>query len=1437
MRYKIVGIMLTLIVILGASIILLSKSPVVMNRMQAALTQEINNNIHGDVAFRQLTVESLYSVALADVTVRDGEGKLILSASQLNVKLDPWSVLTGDAALTGLKRIELVNPEICVDRRSDGSWNVETLFRDQPGQEEVPFSATVAMTEGTARLTANGTEYIIAKVNGSADFSHNPQIELALQGEYQGRPVSAEGTAKGRDTFLGRIKAAGLDLAFLAPFLPASGQLAIQGGCMEDLTVVLRQQQGQLTYAGEAVIRQAGLDIMGVPVRDGGGRITFTHQSLYLYQVQATVAGQPASAHGRITLNTVEPVLDLYVQSSGLELSSVVPSLPLAGKAAFQLHTVGLASDPAIEGTIAMASGVIAGNQVANLTAPVKLSGGVLTISSASARVFGGNIQADGKISLADQQYQVHLTGSGVELSNVPDLPQDLRGIGAFDIVAQGRGTERPAVNGTMSLSGARWAGLAADQVNAGFSVLGSRTAIDFINILADGGKLSGRGQLIDDEVQLAFWGQSLPLSRFSDLAGTALAGWIDMSGTVSGSLKNPVVAAGFTARDGQVFAQPFTDASGKLTLASEVVSLRQVTVKQGRTTHWLEGDIGLTGDKPLTLTVRTAGARAENLIGLILPGEQLTGNVDNEVAITGTLAAWDLTGKVKLWDGSFRGQLISKIEGRYRRTGGRTQLENFIIQSLNTEVQVKGTVSAANELDLEVKVEDLELAKFSAPGYAMAGQVNFHGRLGGFVSEPSFEGRLTAEKISLNGQEVTGITGQINKTGKNIYVEHFGFNQSGGRFAFTGELEQDSSAIYGIVTVDNGRLGSLLTILNSPVKEIEGPLNGQITIGGTLQRPDIAVKGNLYGGKIKNYPLDTIELDADFTGGVIHVNTFLAKQGSGILAVRGMADLKGEANFQIGGRDIDAGLLTAWLDSTLDASGNLTFSAEINGKTADPQVALSLEIAHGKVGSAEFDSLYGLATMNKGSIFVNQVMLLKGPYKASVYGIVPVAALSKEGRAKGTVVDQMALTMTLDNANLSILPMMTKEVSWAAGETKGKITIGGTLYEPLVEGQILIQDGTIKLKSLGQPLQKVAVDIQFAGDTINIKTFSGSMGGGSYSLTGKAGWKGLDMSDYALDLTLDKLGIDHRFFKGPLQGNMRLAQKNGKALLAGKLLFENTTIDIPLVPELQNSELDLALDLEFVAGKKVRLYNSYLYDILVEGQAKFTGTVARPATAGRFNVLRGTVSYLRTPFTIKEAFVDFTQFRSFIPVIHLEASTRLESTRINLGIHGPMQAMEMKLTAEPSMRQQDIISLLTLRSRYFDKNRSGNSVKDSGLGREELIGLLDAGLQMRFISEMEGALQKAFGLDEFRLVRGPLELDSNSLRRLSDDENFNREAYNIRFGKYITERLMLSYSMGLDSTEYSAGFRYDIRRNFSLTGSFDSDKKYRIGLETRITF
>jgi translocation and assembly module TamB len=465
----------------------------------------------------------------------------------------------------------------------------------------------------------------------------------------------------------------------------------------------------------------------------------------------------------------------------------------------------------------------------------------------------------------------------------------------------------------------------------------------------------------------------------------------------------------------------------------------------------------------------------------------------------------------------------------------------------------------------------------------------------------------------------------------------------------------------------------------------------------------------------------------------------------------------------------------------------------------------------------------------------VNQVLLKKGPYQASAYGMIPVAALSPEGRQQGNNVEQMNLNVKLDKANLSILPLLTKEVTAAEGATQGEITITGTLDQPILKGNITIQNGILKLSALKDPIQKVGVDIAFEGDTINIKQFQGYMGTGSYRATGTAKLKGVGLTDYNISLVLDKPMIRSKYFTGTVDGNLMLTQGPINPKLAGKLLFENDIIDIPTIPDLQPSTMNMDLDVDFQIGKKVRFYNPYLYDILAAGRVKLGGSTMEPDISGHIVAIRGTVSYLRTPFKIEEASVEFRQFAgSFEPVIKLKAQTSLQQTVVNLNINGPIGAMEFKLTSEPAMNQQEILSLLTLRSRYFDKQNNGNN----SLGRDELVGALDAGLQMRFISGIEGNLRDALGLDEFSFVR---DTNSTIIKKTNSSKNenstINQEVYNLVMSKYVTDKLMVSYTVGVDHDKSELAFRYGLNRRISLTGSIDDANQTWLGAEARFRF
>jgi len=158
---------------------------------------------------------------------------------------------------------------------------------------------------------------------------------------------------------------------------------------------------------------------------------------------------------------------------------------------------------------------------------------------------------------------------------------------------------------------------------------------------------------------------------------------------------------------------------------------------------------------------------------------------------------------------------------------------------------------------------------------------------------------------------------------------------------------------------------------------------------------------------------------------------------------------------------------------------------------------------------------------------------------------------------------------------------------------------------------------------------------------------------------------------------------------------------------------------------------------------------------------------------------------------------------------------------------------MEFNLTSDPAMSQQELMSLLTLRSRYYDKQGG----VDNGFGRDEIVGILDAGLQMRFLSEVEGAFRDAFGLDDFRVVRDTLWSTTSRRNNTTSNLPAGREVYNVEMSKYITDRLMVSYIMGVDHDQHGAAFRYDFNRRLSLTGAVDDLNGSRLGLEARFKF
>jgi translocation and assembly module TamB len=1434
-RKGMIALLCLVVVVAAAGAFWLNCSRKVMAELETTLAAQMTMALGSKVTIAGMEIDSLNQLLLHNVVIYDKEQKKVLSVKRAAIWVNPLRLLLGKSALGTVSSVRMTQPELWLNQKTDGQWNVEELLT---GQNHAPtgFSGEVIIEKGQAWIQTHNRQWAFEKMAGTLDFSSQPSIGLDLRAFYKGKEITVKGVQNSRGRTGLAVTAQEIPVADWQAFCPKGSALSLRGGNVKNLSLSYVQNAQGRQWAGQAELDGLAVDLKGMAVRAVKGYTTFTNHNVYLF-VSGLWQNQPLALRGSVQIGLGMPVLSLEVQSAAFDPLVLDRNLPVRGLTSFDLQVSGLVNAPAFDGQVRLPQGTITNYPVKRVKADIHMADGILAVRHLSADIFGGQITAAGNLVLSGQKYHINLSGRRLDMAALAAWIPQVKGRGDFDIAAEGRGTAMPEdMQGTAAISQGSVADIPFDKFSVGFVKQQDHWAVHYANLAIGKGMLTLAGNMTDGKVSAAFYGTQFPLAIIGQkYPSLKLAGTGRISGSVAGTLASPVISGQFTAENGEIYDQPFAQAQGAFQVTKEQVELKDFLLQDGATSHQINGTIGLQGKRLMHVSVISKHARAENIVKLLSPGEALTGNVDNEMLITGPMDDFQLDGHMRLTAGSFRGQLISKAWGSYQRRHGRITLDDFRIVSLNTYIHLSGIVEPDQNMNLNVAAEHINLARLNLHlPYPAAGHAKFVGKLTGTPQFPVFNGNLTADSLLINGQEFTQVRGQVQLNGPQLDIPDFHFHHGQGICTFAGGINLTTQEISGALDVQNLALQSVLATFNIPDKEIRGNLSGQIRLGGTAKKPNLWVDGNLTQGAIKNYPLDSIRVNAALENGVFKIYELSAKQGQGVLKAQGTADLNGKVDMEVGGRDINAGLISAWFDLPVATKGQLQFTAQITGRTQKPHAAVSLEVDHGGIANATFDSLYGLFVVEKDNIQVNQVLLIKGPYRASAYGNIPVAALSAAGRRQVSAAQQMNLKVNLDEADLSILPVLTKEVSWAAGHTQGTLILSGTLADPLLNGNIRVQGGTIKLASLYEPIQKVNADIRFNGNQAEVKQFDGSLGSGSYSLTGNASWDMLKLSDYHFALKLQRPDIRSKYFTGPLEGKLLLMKKGDQPQLSGNLLLQKDTIDIPGIPELGSSTWNALLDVDVHLGNKVRFYNPFLYDLSAVGHVHFGGSVQRPNTSGGITATRGTLNYLGTQFKVQEGHAGFTQYDSFVPVLHLAAQTALQQTTVNLVIEGPATGMKFHLTSDPEMSQQQILSLLTLRSRYYDAQNGGNAA----LGKAEISSMLGAGLQARFLSALEANLQNALGLDEFHVVRDTYNAAMPNASSSSDVfATTDREVYNLEIGKYVTDKLMVGYTVGIDYKKNEYNVRYDLSRRFSLSGSVDDQHNTWLGLEARFRF
>lgn len=1404
--------------IVGASI-----NPMAQTYIAPMVKEQVNNVINGSIDYDSLRINWNGDVVLTDVTIKDRDGHLVGTAQEVavGVKLSSLPKIIGGntSGATAISSVIVEAPDFHIWQLADGSWSITKLVKPSDPNKSGTFDGSVTINDGRVALrTKDGIKRNVENLDGTMALDMSGMSKGAFTADVDGSAITLNGkidmnNVSNFDLF---VQADEIDTAGIMSFVPLRKDLSVTSGKLQDLHLNLKSEDGKYIMSGNVGFKgltgtyKRGNTIYNIT--DGTGRIMLNNDQIVISRSSWRVNDQVTKINGLVTLGKDEEYLNLNVVADKVDLEAIT-DVGVSGIVGGRAHIGGTTVAPRVDATIASDGISYNGYYIDRLQGDIVYDNGLVRTDDVRLSVGEGSAKVKGQYVVDTGDFD-----ATIKIQNLPlgtftkDMISPVTGNIDGEMRILGKNNQVTDVVGSVKGRQIGIRGVVVDTAKANFTHADNSTNMTVVGTIGDGA-LSGYGYIQNGNIDATISGNALPLTALSLIIGQDVDGTLNTSFAIQGTLDNPNVMGTVWGQEVHYKGARFNNIHGDIKLDNHILTITNGHIGDGDGGYDVNGWYNLNTDV-LDLNAKARAARIENVIRTVTD-VPITGWFETDNHITGTAANPIIEGRAHLWDGSAYGKLVTNAFAKYNYQNDTLELYRFDIEGYGATITGGGTVSKeAINIDFEGKKIDMGRLLINTD-YKVDGLLSGRGQITGSVDNPQFNGYISSDALSVNGELLNDIHGRVYADKSVVNVQDFTFAEAdGGRYTAKGGMKfDDSRQLFGVLDVTNGSVKNLLTLLDRSNEHIDGKLNGSVEIGGTRDNPSVNVTGKINDVSIDEKIVGDATIDASLANRKFKVTTLKLPVDEGLIAIGGTMDLDGQADLQVALKDVDIVPFLPLMGKDIQATGWVTGVVNITGETKNPKVELSGAVESGSFNGVGIDEGFVLATMQDQVIQIQRIQGAKSGYKLSVYGKIPLAAIFTSGYIPANDSKSMDVTIDFNEADMAVIPLLTTSVKEATGPLKGTVHITGTIDQPEAYGTVSVRNGTMKLASVENQITGIDGDLIFSGQQGDFQSRI-NMGKGSAGLAAKVNWSGHTLTNYKAAVQLEDLEVRSEYVRGPLNGELYIADRDGLPTLIGTLNLEKIQFKIPLSLQSSESTKDMGVDVTVHAGKGVRLYDRTLYNMFISGDVHFGGSLQNPTASGQFDVRNGTFKYLSHVFNITKGNAHFVG-GSYLPNLQLEAETNVSNYTIMLGVKGTVDHMDLSLSSNPTLSRKQIISMLT-----FGRGADSNS---STLTNEDVNAVATAGLQMFAFGYVQDALQNTLGLDRINITTGSIDPDEPTNRDTASN-------YNIEIGKYVLPRVMLTYSQGINNKQNKYGIEYSVKRNLKFTGWHTSKGNNYIG-------
>jgi autotransporter translocation and assembly factor TamB len=1262
--------------------------------LPAAIAGLAAERINGIVKVGSIDTTPSGVILLRDVSISSADSKdpqPMISAPVVRITADIRGLISGLEPLQSIKRIDIDQPELRLERLGHGKWNVSNLLKPSKKRRAALPNAIVNVTR--CRVIMKDFSNPNRIVVNSADGIHGI---LTL-----GTTLDCDFTGKGTPGRIGNVRvmahyrpvdktysieveAHEADAKFWASY-PVTLNLNILSGKAH---VVARMSR---LVASKPIRYTAYVNVAGGEIKFDQVRHPFTNGTGTLLvedgvigmHMRGNLGRTPVSVHGYL-IGLHNPRVMIVASSDRADLKEIVGytrvasqfagvGLPHTGNA--EIRFVGVPGSMGEDFAIRSPWVTYAGHHFASPEVRGVYYKQCIRVDSAVGDIYGGRIRFSGSVDLTKRP-SVVLDGDfhEIDVAQIPVAAKwQVRGSahGLFQATWT-RGDLM--VHCRSAMASGRVKDFSFDDASAEGTYTNGDVDIQEAGANVMGGLIGVMGSVSrDDRVALQVAGSGIDLASAGSIFSSRQAtGRAQFSGSIEGSLENPTFTGQVEAYKAIVGGFGVDRITGRISANRSRVELSKVNA------YSYPGSLSISGsvNSPLSsAALLDLNVTAENVplsrYATDLRNVPADGSGSASIHISGLLVNPKADGKVTVTNGSVRNFPVDLAEAGFTYADRTLKIASLTAKSRKMMFSAQGQILPDGQMSGEFKGTAISLGglnSFTRPYAAFSGSANVSGSVSGTRKHPVVEASLDCPNPSINGQAFEsvsasgvwkgdeGITASLKLVdGKSEYgVHRIAYNPGKRIVQIDTSIHEGSGDRIARVLITSPYLRSrvrtipfLAEALNSPDGSVSGMIDagvvGDFAFGSGKWIPNLTCSVTASDVKYGADFVKTLRIEGSCRGDTLKLDKFEAKSVETNVSASGTVGPNDGLNVRFDAHNFSVDSLRPWVKLPDSFSGRADVTLVAGGSLTSPEGEASVECMDPVIAGVRFDRLRARLSMTgaqngaEPGVRVNEIMLMLGGQTMIASGFIPMdwRTLSiADGRG-------MSLETDVNAGSLSVLSSFSgmRLETAQGGSCSGQVKLTGTRRSPEIHGNLNWSKGEIHVPHLDSTLENVKANLSLDGDKLSVESITGnSSDGGSFDIKGQVllstSKPTTDISVHASDLELSERDLSNNY------GEQAKLRVNADLGITGDLRSPLVSGNVN-VPEgylsLMGNEVpsngtamktaNARLGLTISIGSKFE-FRSSRFRAPLYGKLSVGGSVARPIVDGTADISNGRILF-----------------------------------------------------------------------------------------------------------------------------------------------------------------------------------------------------------------